>query len=507
MIHIRPRVGMYGAFSRLNYKPWYAVAEFVDNSIQSFTANKAALSSAGGSACLVVDIEVTPDRIVIKDNAAGISAAELPRAFLPAESPPDTSGLSEFGIGMKAAACWFSSRWMVRSSALGEPVERTIRFDVPRIVEQGIEDLEPEERPVASASHYTTVILESLHHQPKARTVTKIKSYLGGIYRRFLDDGRVRIRYNGEDVQYSPPEILVAPYYNDPLSNPITWRKDFRLDLDEQHRVLGWAALRERASTTEAGFAVFRRDRLIMGGTDSPYRPQEIFGTPNKFAYQRLFGELSVEGFGVSHTKDGLQWEEWEPDILDWLRAELDKGAVPLLRQAEGFRARAGRTPPPVGFGSPAVSRTTSAIQSHAGPVISEQMEREASSTEPAQELGPPEQLTASDEVEISLQHRQQKWRVIVELARDPGGEDWYTFALHHIPKDGPSILRIRINLSHPFSEQYLIGHEDDLDPVIRLAAGIAIAEVTAQEAGVQGAPTVRRNLNHLLREALWHRD
>jgi hypothetical protein len=36
MIHIRPKVGMYGAFSRLPYKPWYAIAEFVDNSIQSF---------------------------------------------------------------------------------------------------------------------------------------------------------------------------------------------------------------------------------------------------------------------------------------------------------------------------------------------------------------------------------------------------------------------------------------------------------------------------------------
>jgi hypothetical protein len=507
MIHIRPKVGMYGAFSRLPYKPWYAIAEFVDNSIQSFLTNEARLAPPGGSARLLVSVEVSPDRIVVTDNAAGISAADLPRAFMPAERPPDTSGLSEFGIGMKAAACWFASRWSVRTTALGEPVERTVRFDVRRIVAEGIEDLEPEEQPAAAGSHYTTIVLEGLHHQPKTRTVTKIKSYLGGIYRRFLADGRVLIRYNDEDLEYSAPEILVAPRYNDPASEPITWHKDFRLELDSEHRVLGWAALRERASTTEAGFALFRRQRLVMGGADNPYRPQEVFGTPNKFAYQRLFGELSVDGFGISHTKDDLQWEEWEPDILDWLRAELDREPVPLLRQAEGFRARAGRTPPPPGFGAPAVSRTTSALHSHAGPVISDQMEQPASSVSPAPELPPPDQVTASDEVEIQLEHRQQWWHVRIELAREPGGEDWYRFSLSQVAGERTSTLKIRVNLSHPFSEQFLIGHEEDLDPVLRLAAGLAIAEVTAQEAGVQSAPTVRRNLNHLLREALWRRE
>jgi len=503
MIHIRPRVGMYGAFSRLNYKPWYAIAEFVDNSIQSFVDNERRLPEG---ARLLVTIDVAEDRIVISDDAAGISTGDLARAFLPAERPPNTSGLSEFGIGMKAAACWFSARWSVRTKALHETVERTIRFDVPRIVEEGIEEIEPDERSAPPELHYTTIVLEALHHQPKSRTVGKIKSYLAGMYRRFLADQRVTIRYNGEDLHFLPPEVLVAPRYNDPAGQPMLWRREFCLPLDDEHRVEGWAALRERASTTEAGFAVFRRERLVMGGADNPYRPQEVLGTPNKFTYQRLFGELSVDGFSVSHTKDGLQWEEWEPDILEWLRAELDKEPLPLIRQAEGFRARAGKTPPDPGFGLPAVSRTTSALQSHAGPVIDEQMMQPASTDTPAQELIAPDQVTASEEVEIELEHRQQRWRVTIELAREPGGEDWYTFSLSQ-GSQGASSVRIRINLSHPFSEQYLIGHEDDLDPVLRLASGLVIAEITAREAGVQSAPTLRRNLNHLLREALWRRE
>ena len=37
----------------------------------------------------------------------------------PAAIPPDRSGLSEFGMGMKSAACWFAPRWSVRTKALG----------------------------------------------------------------------------------------------------------------------------------------------------------------------------------------------------------------------------------------------------------------------------------------------------------------------------------------------------------------------------------------------------
>lgn len=35
-LNIQPQAGVLGVFSRLNYKPWYAIAEFVDNSTQSF---------------------------------------------------------------------------------------------------------------------------------------------------------------------------------------------------------------------------------------------------------------------------------------------------------------------------------------------------------------------------------------------------------------------------------------------------------------------------------------
>ena len=47
LYNIQPQAGVLGAFSRLNYKPWYAIAEFVDNSTQSFYSHEDELSING----------------------------------------------------------------------------------------------------------------------------------------------------------------------------------------------------------------------------------------------------------------------------------------------------------------------------------------------------------------------------------------------------------------------------------------------------------------------------
>ena len=163
---------------------------------------------------VVIDIEAGPSvRLSVKDNAAGIEQADYPRAFRPAAIPPDTSGLSEFGMGMKSAACWFAPRWDVRTSALGEPVERLIRFDINKIVDDQIEELEIKEKKVPKDTHFTEVVLEDLHHVPIGRTVGKIKDHLTDIYRVFLRDGTLELIYNEEALRFVERKVLVAPHF------------------------------------------------------------------------------------------------------------------------------------------------------------------------------------------------------------------------------------------------------------------------------------------------------
>src|SRR5262245_42704022 len=133
-VNIRPGVTVLSVLRHLNYTPWFALAEFVDNAIQSALDRRDRLLEADGPEYqLRVDVEISPHdggRIAIRDNAAGIAAGDFPRAFRPAQLPPDRSGLCEFGMGMKSAACWFAPQWSARTTALGEPAERTVAFDI-----------------------------------------------------------------------------------------------------------------------------------------------------------------------------------------------------------------------------------------------------------------------------------------------------------------------------------------------------------------------------------------
>src|SRR4051812_28209862 len=90
-VSIRPEVTILSVLQHLNYRPWFALAEFVDNSLQSFLAHRKEIQKIDGpQAKLRVEVETNSEdggMIVVRDNAAGIYHSEFPRAFRPAELP------------------------------------------------------------------------------------------------------------------------------------------------------------------------------------------------------------------------------------------------------------------------------------------------------------------------------------------------------------------------------------------------------------------------------------
>ena len=232
-VSIRPGVSVLSVLRHLNYRAWFALAEFVDNSVQSYLQKRAELEALHGDSFKLrvsIDIEANkPARISIRDNAAGIALADFPRAFRPAAVPPDLSGLSEFGMGMKSAACWFASRWHVRTKALGEPVARTVRFDVAKIVTDQIEELVIENEPAGVNEHFTEVMLEDLNNVPIKKTLAKIKEHLTDIYRVFIRDGSLELKFNGEVLAFQEPSITSSairkrarwPYPHMAEANPV----------------------------------------------------------------------------------------------------------------------------------------------------------------------------------------------------------------------------------------------------------------------------------------------
>ncbi len=500
-VNIRPGINILSVLGHLNYKPWYALGEFVDNAVNSgIEKNWNRLQSLHGhNYKLRVEIELDNrdgGRIVIRDNAAGIARADYLRAFRTAEVPLDRSGLSEFGMGMKSASFWFTNTWTVRTKAVGEKFTGKVRFDLHKIVESGLEQLPIEDETAKLEEHFTELVLLKPEKMPAGRTVGKIKKHLSSIYRQFIRDGKLELWFDGEQLGYDEPKVLVAP--REASGAPDTWKKSVSISLPGNKTAKGFVAIREEASTAEAGLALFRRGRLIVGSGDEGYRPTSIFGQPNSYRYQRVFGELHLEGFGVSHTKDAIQWDGLEDDFLSALKKQMNEAPLPILKMAEEYRAKTKTASLTRAAQSAAVS-TAQAI-TNAEPVIAAQRDEQPITTPPPVVLPTPSETAAKRE--LQLHFKDQDWVVTIDLVNDPAIEEWLDLSQFDSFKS-PKAVGIRMNLAHPFIQRFGGSSGEHIEAMLRLATAMAIAETVARDSGVRQVGTIRKHVNELLRKAL----
>jgi len=494
-VPINPGVSVLGVLKHLNYREWFAIAEFVDNAIQSFRANREELAEVG-STVLTVRVLIEDEGVIrIEDDAAGIPLSEFSRAFRPAQAPADASGLSEFGMGMKSAACWFAPRWSVRTKALGEDVERIVNFDIASIVEGSLDELDAEERPASRDAHFTVVELRDVTRIPRTKTLGKIREHLCDIYRQFLREGWLRLEIKGDPLVYEEPAVLQQPPEWDKAAEPVLWRKEIDFNFGEGKSAKGFAALFATARTRRAGFALFRRERLIQGSADEGFKPSAIFGSANSFRRQRLFGELNLIGFEVSHTKDGFQWDEDEQEaFLDLLKERLAEDPVPLLKQADEFRARKSKEDL-----ENVARRAAAETARDAEKGLAAASREQGENVDQEEEEGSVREL--ADEVFVARIDG-KAWEVHVQPTMDDAERDWLRILDTHL-KDGTRKVVIRVSAHHPFNVRFVDDDERAWQAMLRTAAAVAIGQVLAKvgskEAALGASATVR-GVNKALR-------
>jgi len=501
-VNIRPGVNILSILKHIEYEPWYALAEFVDNAIASFLTYETQLKEVDGRTLkLLVHIELNDidKKITVRDNAAGIHEKDYARAFRAAEIPPDDTGLSEFGMGMKSAACWFSDEWSVRSKALGENFEKKVTFDLKKIFYDKIEELDIFLSPQKFNSHYTIIELFNINKMPIKKTKSKIKEHLASIYRDFIRKGILILYLDNEKLKYDDPKILIAPFPYDSHTQPILWKKeiDFEIEKDKLS-VKGFVALLETMETGKNGFALFRRGRVIQGSGDESFKPREIMGEAGNVEYKRIFGELHLEGFNVSFTKKGIKWDENMEVFLSLLKSDLNQPSFPLLRQAKDYRVKPTKQDL-IRAAETVVKSTVNDFKESIQPT----MNNIRSSPLPKNDET---NLTETQEATIrnfEIEFNNTKWLISIELSYDPCILDWIEVGSHVIKNSISNKtfrqVGVRMSLNHPFVIHFAGTDKSKLEPILRIAAAIGIAEEAAREAGVKQAGTIRMNLNKLL--------
>ena len=332
----RPDVGILSMMRNYNFQHSFALAEFIDNSLESFDNNEKIIKSIDGETTkLNVDIRYQNNKLIIKDNAGGIKEEDYQRSFTAGVRPPKTSGRSEFGVGMKIAACWYSNNWTVETTAIGEDVKRVINWDMTQIPES----VPVAEYPADPNQHYTIITLDDLHRKPHGRGYETIRKELASIYRTLLKEEYLKLSCLGDTLSFPDIEILNAPPYQDTDAPSKLWKIPINFQLSTGMHVNGFAALRSTGTAMGTGFSLFRRGRLIV----DHYDHQHIFGGRNTATFQRLFGELHLEGVEVTFTKNEFYWSENEENIfLDRLKTEVEE----LRAQAQNHRYRPSKSEP-----------------------------------------------------------------------------------------------------------------------------------------------------------------
>ena len=338
-VSIKHRSTAYGSYRHLQNTPWFALAEFLDNSINSFDEHEKQLKQINKNYKLKIDVvfNFKKDFITIKDNAAGIDLENIQRAFEPGNIPKDRSGRSEFGMGMKISSIWFADIYTVRSKFYNENIVRDVKFDLDKVIEEEKDELIVNEKPLNNNNSFTEIKLTKLSNNISHLQLEKIEKHIESIYRKDINDRKIIITIDKgsgpKRLLYEPPKILNAPWYNGDDQKKIVWKEEFQHTVGT-YSVKGFVALLDKMSTdVYNGLSLFRRGRVIVGSHDLKYRPKVLSGQKGGMLDKRLFGELELDGFDVSFQKGSfVQTDELEI-LLEYIADDLNSKLMSILKQ------------------------------------------------------------------------------------------------------------------------------------------------------------------------------
>ena len=155
-------------FPRLNYRWWYAIAELIDNSTQSYFDNKEALDKHYKKTNDSLKISFVKDKnfIRLSDNAFGMNENILERALTVVASfacwEKETCR-SRYGMGMKTSSGWMGETLSIRTTELNSGKEISLKVHWPDVA-AGNTALEIKSRKVPKTSCGTTIEVSNLHN-------------------------------------------------------------------------------------------------------------------------------------------------------------------------------------------------------------------------------------------------------------------------------------------------------------------------------------------------------
>lgn len=321
---------MYKVFRNIPNTPWNALCEFIDNSIQ-------AILDSNISGVHDIEIDISNDSIIIWDSGPGFSEDDLASGLEPARIPENRTQLNEFGMGMKLASLYFGDSYSIETSQ-GNSLESILKFDLDEVVENELTEIPIIQRPY-SGSSYTKIKIEKLSDETRINVdleLSRIKEQISQVYSVFIAEGKFRITLNGFALSVPEVPILNAPWFKDVNGPNIPWIEHFEIT-HGAFGISGYVALRDPMSSTNRGFKLVRRGRVV-DGIETNVKPHVLFGTPGSHLSKRLIGQVTLHGFGIAFNKSELLNTAELEELWVKLKTQLSSKKKSILIQGKEYR-------------------------------------------------------------------------------------------------------------------------------------------------------------------------
>ena len=487
---------MFARYADLPNTVSHAIAEFIDNALQSYRDNKEAIIADNPDYKFKVIVDINWDdesekakEIIISDNAAGLSFNSFKKAFMTAEVPENNLGLNEFGMGMKTAAAWLGNNWSVKTSALDETVERFYNFNLQYVLDNEVRELPYTEKDCELKSHYTEIrITEPTKNSPGEKSLKKIKNELASIYRQSLRAKEMELYVCNEKLEFEEYPILVAPFVKTPNEAPIEWKKNISIEFGK-YKATGFIAVLRDMNEQQRGIVILRRGRVVMGADEDGrrYSPKSICGSIGSPRYKRIFGELELEGFEVSFNKNDIQDKENLEALMEVVKSEIHTKEFDLYAQAEDYRSNENRK-----VVNKLIKKHEASPKEKRQPIVIQ--------TKPVTGYKPAESSTPKTLQEpISLGSYSDSYKINgvnykLNVEYVEGGDDLFWT---DISKRANNEITCKINTSHIFFSHF----GKPSDAITAILKTLSIAKFTAEELANDTARDLVSNFNQYIKE------
>lgn len=304
-------------YKDLNYKLWYAIAEFVDNSSQSYLDNRKELDASRDENFHVKIGFENGKSFKIIDNAYGMDEKGLNDALIVGRMKEKSkSGYqrSEFGMGLKTGGFWMGKKIEITTKKYNHDTTYSATLDLNKISggDSSIELKASKQNDLKDS--FTIIKISDFHREFSSYALGKTKGILSSLYSLDLDNNLMEISWNGTKIESYKRTILT-----DGNGNELKW--DINLNINNK-KITGFVALlkpggNDGSSRKNAGFSVGRNGRMLYCAPNF-FRPTTIFGQDggsNDTINQRVFGHLEFENsFGVTQAKDQIVFSGNEED-------------------------------------------------------------------------------------------------------------------------------------------------------------------------------------------------